>query len=116
MRIKEVKSRLKQKEQGENGFTTPGSVVSDDDSTAEFAFSSAAVLRDEPQRTWDSHRPVTVHFGQTDGQVFCSVDIVSVGVLEADSSPNAGQQVLKLGPRLAEKPLKSTVIQTLLLE
>ncbi|MED6236909.1 hypothetical protein ATANTOWER_015975, partial [Ataeniobius toweri] len=64
MRIKEVKSRLKQKEQGENGFTTPGSVVSDDDSTAEFAFSSAAVLRDEPRRTWDAHRPVTVHFGQ----------------------------------------------------
>ncbi|XP_047228782.1 DENN domain-containing protein 1A isoform X3 [Girardinichthys multiradiatus] len=64
MRIKEVKSRLKQKEQGENGFATPGSVVNDDDSTAEFAFSSAAALRDEPRRTWDAHRPVTVHFGQ----------------------------------------------------
>ncbi|KAM4532001.1 DENN domain-containing protein 1A isoform 2-T2 [Fundulus diaphanus] len=63
MRIKEVKSRLKQKEQGENGFTTPGSAVHDD-STAEFAFPAAAVMRGEPQRTWDGHRPVTVHFGQ----------------------------------------------------
>ncbi|XP_027880489.1 DENN domain-containing protein 1A isoform X1 [Xiphophorus couchianus] len=63
MRIKEVKSRLKQKEQGENGFTTPKSAV-DDDSTAEFAFSTAAVMREEPERTWDGHRPVTVHFGQ----------------------------------------------------
>ncbi|KAM4720450.1 DENN domain-containing protein 1A isoform 2-T2 [Anableps anableps] len=64
MRIKEVKSRLKQKEQGENGFTIPGSAVHDDDSTAEFAFSAAAVMREESQRTWDGHRPVTVHFGQ----------------------------------------------------
>ncbi|XP_014833487.1 PREDICTED: DENN domain-containing protein 1A-like isoform X3 [Poecilia mexicana] len=67
MRIKEVKSRLKQKvcnsEQGENGFTTPRSAV-DDDSTAEFAFSTAAIMREEPERTWDGHRPVTVHFGQ----------------------------------------------------
>ncbi|XP_008421307.1 DENN domain-containing protein 1A isoform X3 [Poecilia reticulata] len=67
MRIKEVKSRLKQKvcnsEQGENGFTTPRSAV-DDDSTAEFAFSTAAVMREEPEQTWDGHMPVTVHFGQ----------------------------------------------------
>lgn len=50
-------------EQGENGFTTPRSAVNDD-STAEFAFSTAAVMREEPERTWDGHRPVTVHFGQ----------------------------------------------------
>lgn len=64
MRIKEVKSRLKQKEQGENGFSTPGSAVTDEDTAAEFAFSAAAVMREDPQRTWDGHRPVTVHFGQ----------------------------------------------------
>ncbi|XP_038163378.1 DENN domain-containing protein 1A isoform X2 [Cyprinodon tularosa] len=64
MRIKEVKSRLKQKEQGENGFATPGSAGNDDDSTAEFAFPAATVLRGGAERTWDGHRPVTVHFGQ----------------------------------------------------
>uniref|UniRef100_A0A8C4GQ79 DENN/MADD domain containing 1A n=1 Tax=Dicentrarchus labrax TaxID=13489 RepID=A0A8C4GQ79_DICLA len=40
MRIKEVKSRLKQKEQAENGFSTA------------------------PLRTLEDHRPITVHFGQ----------------------------------------------------
>ncbi|MEQ2241213.1 hypothetical protein ILYODFUR_023059 [Ilyodon furcidens] len=35
----------------------------------------------------------------TDGQAFSSGDIVPVvGVPEADSSPNAGQQIFELGP------------------
>ncbi|KAK2818784.1 hypothetical protein Q5P01_024345 [Channa striata] len=64
MRIKEVKSRLKQKEQAENGFSTGGSAVIDDKSTAGFASSTGAVRREGPLRTWDDHRPITVHFGQ----------------------------------------------------
>uniref|UniRef100_A0A7N8XTD5 DENN/MADD domain containing 1A n=1 Tax=Mastacembelus armatus TaxID=205130 RepID=A0A7N8XTD5_9TELE len=64
MRIKEVKSRLKQKEQAENGFSTGVSAVIDDDSTAEFTTSTGAVMRAAPLRTWDDHRPITVHFGQ----------------------------------------------------
>ncbi|KAM9337836.1 DENN domain-containing protein 1A isoform 2-T2 [Symphorus nematophorus] len=64
MRIKEVKSRLKQKEQAENGFSTAGSAVIDDDGTAGFTSSTGAVRREGPLRTWDDHRPITVHFGQ----------------------------------------------------
>ncbi|XP_078018492.1 DENN domain-containing protein 1A isoform X4 [Epinephelus lanceolatus] len=64
MRIKEVKSRLKQKEQAENGFSTAGSAVIDDDSTAGFTSSTGAVRREGPLRTLDDHRPITVHFGQ----------------------------------------------------
>ncbi|XP_040012687.1 DENN domain-containing protein 1A isoform X2 [Xiphias gladius] len=64
MRIKEVKSRLKQKEQAENGFSTGASAVIDDDSTAGVTSSTSAVRREGPQRTWDDHRPITVHFGQ----------------------------------------------------
>ncbi|KAI3362435.1 hypothetical protein L3Q82_012243 [Scortum barcoo] len=64
MRIKEVKSRLKQKEQAENGFSTVGSVVIDDDTTAEFTSSTGAVRREGPLRALDDHRPITVHFGQ----------------------------------------------------
>ncbi|CAJ1070980.1 DENN domain-containing protein 1A [Xyrichtys novacula] len=63
MRIKEVKSRLKQKEQAENGFSTTGSSVIDDDSTAEFTSSTGAVRREGPLRTLED-RPITVHFGQ----------------------------------------------------
>ncbi|XP_071322072.1 DENN domain-containing protein 1A isoform X7 [Trachinotus anak] len=64
MRIKEVKSRLKQKEQAENGLSTGGSVVIDDDSTAGVTSSTSAVRREGPLQTWDDHRPITVHFGQ----------------------------------------------------
>lgn len=64
MRIKEVKSRLKQKEQAENGFSTAGSGVIDDDNTAAFTSSTGAVRREGPLRTLDDHRPITVHFGQ----------------------------------------------------
>ncbi|XP_038589316.1 DENN domain-containing protein 1A isoform X2 [Micropterus salmoides] len=64
MRIKEVKSRLKQKEQAENGFSTAGSAVIDDDNTAGFTSSTGAVRREGPLRTLDDHRPITVHFGQ----------------------------------------------------
>ncbi|XP_028457103.1 DENN domain-containing protein 1A isoform X3 [Perca flavescens] len=59
MRIKEVKSRLKQKEQAENGFSTVGSAVAYDDNTA-----SGAVRRERPLQALDDHRPITVHFGQ----------------------------------------------------
>ncbi|XP_068430242.1 DENN domain-containing protein 1A isoform X2 [Clinocottus analis] len=62
MRIKEVKSRLKQKEQAENGFSTVGSAVIDDDNTAGFT-SSSTVRREGPLRTLDDG-PITVHFGQ----------------------------------------------------
>ncbi|XP_018554663.1 DENN domain-containing protein 1A isoform X3 [Lates calcarifer] len=64
MRIKEVKSRLKQKEQAENGFSTGGSAVIDDDNTAGVTSSTSAIRREGPLRTWDDHRPITVHFGQ----------------------------------------------------
>ncbi|KAM7369474.1 hypothetical protein PAMP_013741 [Pampus punctatissimus] len=64
MGIKEVKSRLKQKEQAENGFSTVESAVIGEDSTAGFISSTSAVRRDGPLRTWDDHRPITVHFGQ----------------------------------------------------
>ncbi|XP_059214280.1 DENN domain-containing protein 1A-like isoform X2 [Centropristis striata] len=63
MRIKEVKSRLKQKEQAENGFSTAGSAVIDDN-TAGFTSSTSVVSREGPMRTLDDHRPITVHFGQ----------------------------------------------------
>ncbi|XP_034565643.1 DENN domain-containing protein 1A [Notolabrus celidotus] len=64
MRIKEVKSRLKQKEQAENGFSSTGSAVIDDDNTAGFTSSTGAVRREGPLRTLEDHRPITVHFGQ----------------------------------------------------
>uniref|UniRef100_A0A665T5X9 UDENN domain-containing protein n=1 Tax=Echeneis naucrates TaxID=173247 RepID=A0A665T5X9_ECHNA len=52
MRIKEVKSRLKQK------------VIIDDDGTADITSSTSAVRREGPLQIWDDHRPITVHFGQ----------------------------------------------------
>ncbi|CAL9682550.1 unnamed protein product [Knipowitschia caucasica] len=65
MGIKEVKSRLKQKEQAENGFPTAGSVVIDNDGSSEFPSSTRAVRREGPLHTWDDRRPITMHFGQT---------------------------------------------------
>ncbi|XP_023816287.1 DENN domain-containing protein 1A isoform X2 [Oryzias latipes] len=64
MRIKEVKSRLKQKEQAENGFSSSGSGVSDDYSTAGFTSLSGAVPH-EALTSWDNQGPITLHFGQT---------------------------------------------------
>ncbi|XP_073333828.1 DENN domain-containing protein 1A isoform X2 [Pagrus major] len=64
MRIKEVKSRLKQKEQAENGFPTAGPAVIDDDNTAGFTSSTGSDRREGPLRALDNHRPITVHFGQ----------------------------------------------------
>lgn len=64
MGIKEVKSRLKQKEQAENGFPTAGSMVIDNNSTAEFPSSTGAVRREGPSHTWDDRRPITMHLGQ----------------------------------------------------
>ncbi|XP_024113560.1 DENN domain-containing protein 1A isoform X2 [Oryzias melastigma] len=63
MRIKEVKSRLKQKEQAENGFSSSGSGVSDEYSTAGFTSLSGAVPH-EALTSWDNHGPITLHFGQ----------------------------------------------------
>ncbi|XP_030598170.1 DENN domain-containing protein 1A isoform X2 [Archocentrus centrarchus] len=64
MRIREVKSRLKQKEQAENGISAGGSAVIDDDSTAGFASSTSAARRERSLRTCDDGWPVTVHLGQ----------------------------------------------------
>ncbi|KAG7235524.1 hypothetical protein INR49_002570, partial [Caranx melampygus] len=64
MRIKEVKSRLKQKEQAENGLSTGGSAVIDDDSLVGVTSSTSAIRREGPLQTWEDHRPITVHFGQ----------------------------------------------------
>uniref|UniRef100_A0A1A8GKL6 DENN/MADD domain containing 1A n=3 Tax=Nothobranchius korthausae TaxID=1143690 RepID=A0A1A8GKL6_9TELE len=64
MRIKEVKSRLKQKEQIENGLSSPGSVVIDDDNTVGNSSSTHAAMKEGPLRLWDDQRPITVHFGQ----------------------------------------------------
>ncbi|XP_056288146.1 DENN domain-containing protein 1A [Pseudoliparis swirei] len=59
MRIKEVKSRLKQKEQVENGFSSSGSVAMDDDDN-NAGFTSSTVRGEGPL----DDRPITVHFGQ----------------------------------------------------
>ncbi|XP_028273416.1 DENN domain-containing protein 1A isoform X2 [Parambassis ranga] len=65
MRIKEVKSRLKQREQAENGFSTGGSAVINDEGNEGFTTATtSAVRREGTLGTWDDHRPVTVHFGQ----------------------------------------------------
>uniref|UniRef100_A0A8C9SWZ3 DENN domain containing 1A n=1 Tax=Scleropages formosus TaxID=113540 RepID=A0A8C9SWZ3_SCLFO len=64
MGIKEVKSRLKQKDLAENGYGT----TADDLHTR--AAGSPSVDRKEV-RTWDERRPITVHFGQVgDWMVF----------------------------------------------
>lgn len=49
-------------EQTENGFSTGGSAVIDDSAAA---FTSTGAGRSEGAlKTWDDHRPITVHFGQ----------------------------------------------------
>ncbi|XP_043090199.1 DENN domain-containing protein 1A isoform X3 [Puntigrus tetrazona] len=54
MGIKEVKSRLKQKELTENGYTEePGST-------------HLPSTHSKDSLTWDQRRPITVHFGQTE--------------------------------------------------
>uniref|UniRef100_A0A8C1TDQ7 DENN/MADD domain containing 1A n=1 Tax=Cyprinus carpio TaxID=7962 RepID=A0A8C1TDQ7_CYPCA len=54
MGIKEVKSRLKQKELTENGFSEdPGST-------------HLPSTQSKDSLTWDQRRPITVHFGQTE--------------------------------------------------
>ncbi|XP_005953610.2 DENN domain-containing protein 1A-like [Haplochromis burtoni] len=64
MRIREVKSRLKQKEQAENGLSTEGSAVTDDDSTAGFATSTGAARSNRSLQNWEDSRPVAMHLGQ----------------------------------------------------
>lgn len=51
-------------EQAENGFPTAGSMVIDNNSTAEFPSSTGAVRREGPSHTWDDRRPITMHLGQ----------------------------------------------------
>ncbi|XP_034458633.1 DENN domain-containing protein 1A isoform X4 [Hippoglossus hippoglossus] len=64
MRIKEVKSRLKQKEQAENGFSTGVPSVINDESSTSIVSSPSGVRTEGAQRTWDDQREITVHFGQ----------------------------------------------------
>ncbi|XP_068608623.1 DENN domain-containing protein 1A [Brachionichthys hirsutus] len=64
MRIKEVRSRLKQKEQAENGFSSVGSVVIDNDNTTDGTSSPGTIRREEPLQTLGDHKPITVRFGQ----------------------------------------------------
>ncbi|KAM3873865.1 DENN domain-containing protein 1A [Diretmus argenteus] len=85
MGIKEVKSRLKQKEQAENGYSTAGTGVIDDDNTAGFPPSSSAVRKEGPLRTWDDHRPITVHFGQARPPLLVKRPCSNVGL---ESSPD----------------------------
>ncbi|CAL8280466.1 unnamed protein product [Gadus morhua 'NCC'] len=69
MGIKEVKSRLKQKEHTENGYSTAGTPVIDEDSTttttvggAVMMSSSAALRREASLQSWDDgNRPITMH-------------------------------------------------------
>ncbi|XP_028828790.1 DENN domain-containing protein 1A isoform X3 [Denticeps clupeoides] len=58
MGIKEVKSRLKQKELAENGYAA----AAEDALRHHAAASPAADGKDS--RTWEDRRPITVHFGQ----------------------------------------------------
>ncbi|KAM4615328.1 DENN domain-containing protein 1A [Polymixia lowei] len=88
MGIKEVKSRLKQKEQAENGYSTPGTAVIEEDNTARFPSSTSAVMKEGPLRTWDDHRPVTVHFGQARPPLLVKRPCSNVGL---ESSPDQPQ-------------------------
>ncbi|XP_029920558.1 DENN domain-containing protein 1A isoform X2 [Myripristis murdjan] len=85
MGIKEVKSRLKQKEQAENGYSTAGTAVIDDSSMAAFPSSTSAVRKEGPLRTWDDHRSITVHFGQARPPMLVKRPCNNTGV---ESSPD----------------------------
>ncbi|XP_010887978.2 DENN domain-containing protein 1A isoform X2 [Esox lucius] len=67
MGIKEVKSRLKQKELAENGYSSGAGTGG----TGQGAGEESNTARSPPSadgkdggRTWDERRPITVHFGQ----------------------------------------------------
>ncbi|TNM92511.1 hypothetical protein fugu_019523 [Takifugu bimaculatus] len=64
MRIREVKSRLKQKEPEENGYSTGGSAVIHNDGRASLDSSTSEERAEGSLQSLDNHRPVTVHFGQ----------------------------------------------------
>lgn len=51
-------------EQSENGFSSAGLTVISGDNTAGLTSSANAIRRMGPLETLDSHRPITVHFGQ----------------------------------------------------
>ncbi|XP_062333579.1 DENN domain-containing protein 1A isoform X2 [Osmerus eperlanus] len=62
MGIKEVKSRLKQKELTENGYSSAAATGPGEDGTA--GSPPSTTDRKEASRTWEDRRPITVHFGQ----------------------------------------------------
>ncbi|KAM6985161.1 LOW QUALITY PROTEIN: DENN domain-containing protein 1A [Aplochiton taeniatus] len=65
MGLKEVKSRLKQKE--ENGYSTTGSASSSsiaEDGMTLSPTTTGGDRKESASRTWDDRRPITVHFGQ----------------------------------------------------
>lgn len=51
-------------EQSENGFSSAGLTVISGDNPAGLTSSANAIRRMGPLETLDSHRPITVHFGQ----------------------------------------------------
>lgn len=51
-------------EQAENGLSTEGSAVTDDDSTAGFSTSTGAARSNRSLQNWEECRPVTMHLGQ----------------------------------------------------
>lgn len=51
-------------EQSENGFSSAGLTVISGDNPADLTSSANAIRRMGPLETLDSHRPITVHFGQ----------------------------------------------------
>ncbi|XP_045545776.1 DENN domain-containing protein 1A isoform X2 [Salmo salar] len=67
MGIKEVKSRLKQKELAENGYSSTadtggtGAGTGEEDTTAG---SPPSAGRKDSARTWDERQPITAHFGR----------------------------------------------------
>ncbi|XP_046900499.1 DENN domain-containing protein 1A isoform X4 [Hypomesus transpacificus] len=61
MGIKEVKSRLKQKELTENGYSSAAGPGGGDGTAGS---PPSTTDRKEASHTWDDRRPITVHFGQ----------------------------------------------------
>ncbi|XP_056146709.1 DENN domain-containing protein 1A isoform X2 [Lampris incognitus] len=64
MGIKEVKSRLKQKEQAENGYSTAEIAVNKEITSASFNPSTSTDRNEEQVHTGDSHRSISANLGQ----------------------------------------------------
>ncbi|CAL8276585.1 unnamed protein product [Merluccius merluccius] len=98
MGIKEVKSRLKQKEHAENGYSTAGTPVIDEDTTTTtttavgggFMTSSSGALRKEGSlQSWeDGNRPITMHLAQARPPLLVKRPGSNIGL---DSSPDQPQ-------------------------